>query len=171
MVKLLRIFYALTCLIRIGVIIPLLYSPVLGWFIIIFIDGFDYNLPLFSGVTYPKYQKIDKSLDILNRSYLLISAYLIFPWWIFVISAGFFVFRIIGDTLYFLTRSEKYFFIFPNFLEFFYIVYLLTGGIFISLASAVPLKLFHEYAIHINGWVDPILKKYIKNHPEHLRKV
>jgi hypothetical protein len=171
MAKLLCGLYLLSCFIRVGAIIPLFYSPFWGWLLIVFIDTFDYNLPLFGGMTWPKYQKIDKSLDILNRSYLLLSAYLIFPSMVFAVCAGFFVFRLIGDVLYFFTKSEKYLFFFPNFIEFFYIAYILTGGIFISLAYVVPLKLAHEYLVHIRGWVDPILKKYIINHPEHLRKM
>lgn len=163
--------YVFSCLIRIYSIVPILYSPILGWTIIFVFDLFDYALSLRSGMTWNSYQTVDKNIDILNRIYLLISSYLIFSHPIFLLFLFLFSFRLIGDILYIFTRSEKYFFFFPNIFELFYLVYYLSLSIFWSFLLVIPIKVLNEYILHIKNYIDPISKNYIKKHPEHMRSI
>ncbi|MEK7450272.1 MAG: hypothetical protein AAB019_12420, partial [Planctomycetota bacterium] len=91
--------------------------PLAGWFIIFFVDTIDYFFALRGGLTYAQYQLVDKSLDILNRFYFVVPA-LIFNWPVRDLFLLLFFYRLIGDFLYFKDKSEKYFFLFPNLLEF-----------------------------------------------------
>jgi hypothetical protein len=169
--KLFQLLYLLSCLLRIFAIFILLASPVLGWIILTFIDTVDYALALRAGLTWPKYQAIDKALDALNRVYFVLVFYLLAPNIIFYTSLAFLLIRGLGDILYFLKHQEKYYFFFPNVLEYFFIVYFLTYDIYLSLIISVPIKVAHEYFVHIKRWIDPISLKYLKNHPEHKRAI
>jgi len=171
--------YILFVLLRI-LLFPLFLSiPLFAWAISYFLDLVDYGAALRGGITYRTYQSADKILDVIFRIYMLISVYYLqFPFaWIFLVL---FFIRSLGDVLYFKTRNERHYFLFPNVMEFFYPLYLLWlafgratpysftllgGCLFIS----IVFKIVHEYALHIHNWIDPLSLTYIKDHPEHGR--
>ncbi len=165
-----RSFYILAAIVRILSLLVIIKWPLAGWFIIFFVDTIDYFFALRGGLTYAQYQLVDKSLDILNRFYFVVPA-IIFSWPVRDLFLLLFLYRLIGDFLYFMNKSEKYFFLFPNLLEFLLPTYILFNHDFLlSLAVSIPLKLAHEYGLHIKNLVDPISESYIRQHPEHNRE-
>jgi len=176
--KLFLTIYLLGLGIRFINIILFLINPLLGWLIGFIIDTLDYAAALRGGIKYLNYQKIDKTFDILFLIYILISAfYFHFPdLWIFVL---FFILRLIGSLLFYLTKSAKYLIYFPNVLEFFfpiYIVYLHQNIdnkliVIILLIICLIIKLGHEYLLHSRYYIDRFSLAYIKNHPEHGRDI
>lgn len=164
-----RFFYVFAAIVRILSLLVIIKWPMYGWFIIFFVDTIDYFFALRGGLTYAQYQLVDKSLDILNRFYFVVPA-IIFSWPVRDLFLLLFLYRLIGDFLYFKNKSEKYFLLFPNILEFLLPAYiLLHHDLLLSLAVSIPLKLAHEYGLHIKNLIDPISESYIRQHPEHNR--
>ncbi|MFA7249507.1 MAG: hypothetical protein WC273_07710 [Dehalococcoidia bacterium] len=98
--------------------LPVLLVPfpfAAGWanFVLDSVDG-DLLIPL--GVKDPTYQLIDKSADWVTYVFMVIAAWRA-GWPMRRAVAGLFVFRSVGQALFFLTRNELMFFLFPNFLE------------------------------------------------------
>jgi hypothetical protein len=171
-----KLIYGFVIVIRALSLPFFLVNPLAAWLFTLFLDTFDYSFALRSGLTYKKYQNIDKILDLLSRVYFVIAAYF-FAWDHAYLFLALFLLRLIGDYLYFKLRSEKFFFIFPNVIEYFFPLYILflpdpTGQtVVFLLIVATLMKLGHEYWIHINKWIDPVSKAYIKRHPEHRREI
>lgn len=166
------ILYGCAVLIRIGSIYFVIKWPLVGWAIIFLVDTIDYFFAIHAGLTFKRYQYIDKSLDLLNDLYLVIGAFVIgLPY--FFIYIVLFIIRIIGEVLYLKTRSDKFLVMFPNVIEFFFPLQILlsTWNPIFVLASALGIKMAHEYLLHVKHWVDPISRAYIRNHPEHERKI
>lgn len=156
--------------VRVLAIAVIINFPLGGWLIIFLIDTFDYYLALRTGITYSRYQQIDKSLDILNRLYFVIPAYF-FTWPHRHFFLFLFLYRLVGEFFFFRGKSERYFFFFPNLLEFLFPAYIIFNkNLVLALIVSLPLKLIHEYGLHIRGMVDPWSKSYIATHPEHQRK-
>lgn len=165
-----RFFYLAASVVRVLSLLAIIKFPLFGWFVIFFVDTIDYFFALRGGLTYAQYQLADKSLDILNRFYFVVPA-IVFNWPVRDLFLLLFFYRLIGDFLYFKNKSEKYFFLFPNLLEFLLPAYILFNrDLLWSLAIAIPLKLIHEYGLHIKNFVDPVSSAYINRHPEHARK-
>ncbi len=166
-----RVIYLILETIRILAVGIVIHQPFLGWLVIFLIDTNDYFFALRTGITYAQYQIIDKGLDILNRFYFVLPAY-VFTWPHRHLFLFFFFYRLIGDFIFFKSKSEKYFFIFPNLLEFLLPAYIIFDkDIFLALVIALPLKLMHEYGLHVKDLIDPWSKSYIRQHPEHQRKL
>jgi len=162
--------YIILEVIRVFAIAVIMKFPFGGWLIIFLIDTFDYYPALRTGITYSRYQQIDKSLDILNRLYFVLPAYF-FSWPHKHLFLVLFLYRLVGEFFFFKVKSERYLFFFPNLLEFLFPAYIIFSENFVlALIVALPLKLIHEYGLHIKGMVDPWSKSYITAHPEHQRK-
>ena len=167
--KIHRVFYIFAGIVRVLSVIAIIKWPLGGWLLIFFVDTVDYFFALRGGLTFAQYQSIDKSLDILNRFYFVVPA-LVFNWPVRDLFIILFFYRLVGDFMYFKNKAEKYFFLFPNVLEFLLPAYIIFNhNLLLSLAIAVPLKLAHEYGLHIKNFIDPTSRNYISNHPEHER--
>ena len=86
-------------------------------FILDTVDG-DLLIPL--GLSDPVYQTIDKSADWVTYVFMVIAAR---RWPIWRIVLGLFIFRSVGQALFFITGDELMFFFFPNFLEPLFLAY------------------------------------------------
>lgn len=170
MVPVYKALYTVVILIRILSVLVIFRWPLLGWLVIFITDTSDYFFALRAGFTYAKYEFIDKSLDILNRAYFVVPAFTFF-WPDRYVFLFLFFYRLIGDVLYFRSGKEKHFFFFPNILEFLLPAYIIFNhNLLLSLAISVPLKLVHEYGLHLKNYVDPVSRAYILKHPEHNRE-
>ncbi len=91
-----------------------------GWgnFVLDTIDG-DLLIPL--GLADTTYQPIDKIADWATYIGMVVLAYKM-RWPFKTLVMGLFVFRSIGQLLFLLTRKELVFFLFPNFLEPFFLI-------------------------------------------------
>jgi hypothetical protein len=84
--------------------------------------------------------------------------------------------RLIGDIFYFYTKKEKYFFYFPNIIEYFFPLFIFilpsisVEKIVFILIISIIVKIVQEYVLHINKWIDPLNLKYLKEHPEYKRE-
>lgn len=103
-------------------VIPILIIPfpfAAGWanFVLDTVDG-DLLIPL--GLDDPTYQLIDKTADWVTYVGMVGAAR---HWRIRRLIWGLFAFRTIGQLLFFVTREEIVFFLFPNFLEPLFLIY------------------------------------------------
>lgn len=102
--------------------LPILLVPfpfLAGWanFVLDTVDG-DLLSPL--GLSDPVYQTIDKAADWVTYVFMVVAAW---RWPIRRIVIALFLFRSIGQALFFITRNEMMFFFFPNFLEPLFLIY------------------------------------------------
>jgi hypothetical protein len=105
-------------------LLPVLLIPFpffAGWanFVLDTIDG-DLLIPL--GLSDPVYQNIDKSADWVTYVFMVLAAWR-GRWPILKIVIALFIFRSIGQALFFITGDELMFFFFPNFLEPLFLAY------------------------------------------------
>ncbi len=165
------VLYSLIIVFRILSLYLIINFPLLGWVLIFLVDTEDYFFALRTGLTFRQYQFIDKMLDMLNMLYLVIGAYFIglaYPLFYLLL----FGLRLVGELLYWRTKEDKYLFVFPNVIEFLFpLQILLNWNITIIFMVALVAKLGHEYLVHIYHWIDPISLKYIREHPEHQRRI
>ena len=104
--------------------LPILLVPFpffAGWanFVLDTVDG-DLLIPL--GLSDPVYQNIDKSADWVTYVFMVVSAFR-GRWPIRKIVLALFVFRSVGQALFFITQDELMFALFPNFLEPLFLAY------------------------------------------------
>ena len=107
---------ALYALVAAKYLLPVLLIPFpffAGWgnFVLDAVDG-DLLIPL--GLPNEVYQRIDKSADWVTYVFMVVAAW---RWPMRRVIIALFVFRSIGQALFFLTENEFVFFLFPNFLE------------------------------------------------------
>lgn len=168
--KIHRFLYILSGVIRVLSVVAIIKWPLGGWLLIFFVDTIDYYFALRGGLTFAQYQVVDKSLDILNRFYFIVPAFF-YNWPVRNLFIILFLYRLIGDFLYFKNKSEKNFFLFPNLLEFILPAYIIFNhNLIFALGIGVPLKMLHEYKLHVSNFIDPFSSAYINNHPEHGRE-
>ena len=146
-------------------LIPLLIVPfpfAAGWanFVLDTIDG-DLLIPL--GLEDPTYQPIDKAADYVTYFFMAIAAYK-GDWPIKKWILGFFIFRSIGQLLFFITNNEIVFFYFPNFLEPLFLIYATIlffkkeEGHAVFMRRVIPISIFifiykmqDEYITHVGN--------------------
>lgn len=107
---------ALVALVALKYLLPVLLIPfpfAAGWsnFVLDSVDG-DMLIPL--GLPNEVYQRIDKSADWVTYVFMVAAAW---RWPMRRVVIALFVFRSVGQALFFLTEDEFVFFLFPNFLE------------------------------------------------------
>lgn len=138
-------------------------APLAAGLLTIFLDAIDGNL-LFITFEMPRdlYQNYDKIMDLVSYAAMLIIG-LRLPIRKYVIAA--FVYRTIGQILFFITQNDRMFFFFPNFLELPFIAYFMFKKFgreifFLKYQILVYLilgfiKLGMEYSIHYTfvNWV------------------
>lgn len=103
-------------------LLPVLLVPfpfLAGWanFILDSVDG-DILVPL--GLPDRIYQRVDKSADWVTYVFMVVAGR---RWPIRRWLMGLFLFRTVGQALFFLTDDERVFFVFPNFLEPLFLAY------------------------------------------------
>ncbi len=173
-----KLAYSVIILIRIFIFPLFLTQPLLAWLITFVLDAFDYSFALRSGARYITYQMIDKVLDLLFVFYMVLAV-----WytnyqllWLFV---AYFVLRIIGSIFFEVTKNSKYLIYYPNLLEFFFPLYIISQTVFandttfitISFVVAYFAKMVQEEVAHNRYYLDPVSLAYIKKHPEHQRDI
>lgn len=124
--------------------VAIIWSPFLaGWanFVLDTVDG-DILIPL--GLEDPTYQPIDKAADWVTYVFMTIAAWK-GRWPILKWIVGLFIFRTIGQLLFFITNNEIVFFFFPNFLE---PVFLIYATILFFKKDKAP-ETFHKWRIPI----------------------
>lgn len=179
MQKLYALGYGLDIVVRMIFSIIFLFLPFTAWFFTTVIDTLDYGIALRSGLTFAQYQFIDKLLDVLSRIFLVIGAFYLNMelMWLFL---GLVIYRGIGDVLYSITHKERYFIFFPNIIEHFFPLALIYMSLIttlnmwivaILLLTAICTKMTHEYFLHAKTYIDPFSLHYLKQHPEHGRKI
>jgi hypothetical protein len=116
------IIIALKYLLPVGIIF---FPFAAGWsnFVLDTIDG-DILIP--GGLADSSYQIIDKVADWFTYVGMVIAAYRM-RWYIKKWVLGLFIFRSIGQILFLVTRDERMFFYFPNFLEPLFLIYATIG--------------------------------------------
>lgn len=148
------------------VLIPflILKFPFIGGLLSAGLDHFDLNLTSAFGEEIQNYQKVDKILDFF---YLSLEAIVALSWVNIRVkraALGLFLYRSLGILLFEITNTRAFLFFFPNFFEFFFLLYLFFQGIsgkdylvtkkdkiffFLSLLFFFSFKLYQEYSLHI----------------------
>lgn len=149
-------------LIRIIAPLLILKFPLIGILLAIFIDGSDWNLIDFkSQEHYDLYQYWDKGLDLY---FLSLAAVTTLAWRNLTarkIALSLFFYRVVGDSIFFLTGHRYFLFLFPNFFESYFVFYLLYSHfnkkfkltftfkncLLLITSLAIP-KIIHEYFVH-----------------------
>lgn len=171
-----KLLYYLLVVLRLLTFKLFVVSPLLAWVFTYFLDLFDYSAAIRSGISFIKYEWIDKSTDFVTRVYMVYTAYIL--GWPYAILLLMVFYRLIGDVLLAVTKNRKYLFIFPNLIEFFFPLYyfyirfnLDWPYLAIFLFASVILKIAHEYLLHVKNWIDPVSLKYLQAHKGHNRKL
>ncbi len=125
------------------------YNPILITALSFFLDTIDSEIAFRAKLSWKAYSLYDKLLDYWWYIWILIFCLNLS---IFPIILILFIIRSIGQSAFFLTKKEKYFFYFPNILEIFFIFYLFSFGKvdipFLLLISTL-IVLPREYIVHI----------------------
>lgn len=114
------ILIALVVALKFGLPVLLIPFPfAAGWanFVLDTVDG-DILIPL--GLSDPVYQRLDKSADWVTYVFMVVAAW---RWPIRWVVVALFLFRSVGQALFFITEDELMFFFFPNFLEPLFLAY------------------------------------------------
>jgi hypothetical protein len=145
-------------------LLPILLIPfpfAAGWanFVLDSVDG-DILIPL--GLPEPTYQLIDKAADWVTYVFMVAAAW---RWPIRRWIIGLFIFRSVGQALFFLTGDELVFFLFPNFLEPLFLAY--ATILVFRRAEAYAFYLRHRVAV----WAIVILYKMQDEYFTHVANV
>lgn len=156
--------YLLFFIVALKFLLPvlLIWFPFLsGWanFILDTIDG-DILIPL--GLEDYNYQTIDKIADYVTYVFMLIVGW---KWEIHKEIKATFALRTIGQALFFLTRDEKMFFYFPNFLEPLFLIY--ATLLFIKKKKAY--SIYRKYIAPI--WIFILIYKFQDEYITHIANV
>lgn len=160
---------------RLTLSILILKFPLAGGLLAVLIDYLDLELlNKLDPSSLGNYQIFDKLLDLF---YLSLEAFIALYWKNKVVSRLtflLFLYRLIGILIFEITNNSLFLVIFPNLFEFLYLSYLLGLKLFkrdylssnkiliLSLIILFPLKLTHEYLLHINTTHPWIKNKYIQ---------
>lgn len=168
--------YITLLLARLLSIFTFVQFPIITAVYVYFLDLFDYGAAIRANFDFAKYSVLDKSLDLITRFYMLYAGYVLGgPFMILLVMV---LYRLIGDIGLALTHNRKFLFLFPNFIEFFFPLYVIYVRYFpgdlkilgIFLAISIALKMLNEYLLHVKNWIDPVSLAYLKKHPK-LRKI
>jgi hypothetical protein len=124
--------------------VTIVFIPFLGGWANFILDTLDGDILIPLGLIDSTYQLIDKSADWFTYVGMVLCAHH-FKWpikkWIIIL----FIFRSLGQLAFFLSRDERVFFIFPNFLEPFFLIY--ASLVFLKKAKAYDFYTKHKFAI------------------------
>lgn len=156
-VKVFRFLAYLNVIYRILVPFLIFSYPILSTFLSIITDTIDGDIFQRARVKQKTYQLVDKTLDVY--------------WYIFIIIFSFhgefghvlfllFIFRLVGNLLYYILKDRHIFIFFPNIFEPFFCVYVLSlriswlhvllegENLFITMLIITVLKIINEVIIH-----------------------
>lgn len=157
-----KLLVLLVIFLRLSAAILILFSPVWGFIIYMIFDELDCRI--LCDIRIPckrpyreSYEVLDKALDLSGYLTMFVVS-LKTP--LFVLMAFLFAYRLIGNLLFISTRKESLLVWFPDFFTFAFIWLVLAkevgldiylGQKLYSLGSILlfPVKLFHEYLLHI----------------------
>jgi hypothetical protein len=161
----------LSCILRIFWGLLIIPMPLLGWFISFMSDNIDYGFAIRAKIKFKQYEYVDKTLDIWFRICCVITAYY-YQWDIANLFLGLVVFRFVGDILFALTKNQVSLLLFPNIIEPLFPAYILfvawnlpAWAIYPIFGLCVTIKIYHEYQIHYQKWIDPYSAKFLKANP------
>ena len=147
-----NVFALIIILLKILVPFSMMKFPIFGLWGNYFLDVVDGDILLSLGMTDQAYQTIDKSADLLSYIFMLILG---LRWSIKRTILILFVYRIIGQTLFFITGNEIIFFYFQNFLEPLMMIYALI--LFKQKSEKKTFEVYKKYFILI--WAIVIIYK------------
>lgn len=125
-----------------------------------FLDSIDIEFASQKVLTLAEYERWDKALDLWWYLNAMIFGWFSFPYFKYFL-LFLFVFRLIGDLIFFLKGDRRILFLFPNFFENVFLLislslfikplnFLLDGKYFLtSLTVVILLKIFQEWWIHV----------------------
>lgn len=155
-----KFLYYFIVLLRI-VAAPLIYVwPLLSVILSFFLDVVDIEFASRKVLTLSKYERYDKVLDTWWYINVMIFVWFQMPNYRYILLI-LFVFRTIGEVIFFIKNDRRIFFLFPNFFEniffliFFSIYYkplhflLSEKYIYLSLSVVIIAKIFQEWWVHI----------------------
>lgn len=140
-----------------------LFQPLAIW-ANYFLDIIDGDLLMGLGLSDYTYQTIDKAADYFSYIFMLILG---LRWRIKKPVLILFIYRTIGQLLFFITRNEQFFFIFQNFLEPLLLVY--TFLIFKTKSEPNAYKLYQLHRTKI--WLGIVIYKVINEWYLHLANI
>lgn len=140
---------------------PLIFIwPLLSVILSFFLDVVDIEFASRRVLTLSKYERYDKALDTWWYINVMIFAWFQMPNYRYILLI-LFVFRSIGEVIFFIKNDRRIFFLFPNFFEnifflIFFSIYfkplhflLSEKYIYFSLSVVIIAKIFQEWWVHI----------------------
>ena len=145
--------------------LPILFltQPLTIW-LNYFLDIIDGDLLRFLGLSEYTYQTVDKAADFVSYLFMLLMAR---KWRIRQTVVNLFIYRAIGQALFFLTRDERMFFLFQNFLEPLLLIYTLL--IFKTKSETKAYQLYQKHKILI--WSIVIIYKVVNEWYLHIANI
>ncbi|QQS44308.1 hypothetical protein IPM65_01775 [Candidatus Roizmanbacteria bacterium] len=109
-------FFFITLVIALKFVVPalMLYFPFASLWANYILDVVDGDILQYLGMSDMNYQTVDKTADYVSYIFMLLLG---MRWRIKKTVIALFIYRTIGQILFFLTRNELFFFYFQNFLE------------------------------------------------------
>lgn len=140
---------------------PLIFIwPLISIILSFFLDIIDIEFASRGVLTLSEYERSDKALDLWWYSNAMLFSWFSLPYYrLFLLTL--FIFRIVGDAIFFLKNDRRILFLFPNFFENIFLLiffslyfkqlnFLLDKKyFFISLSIVVLLKILQEWWVHI----------------------
>ncbi len=152
--------YYFVVLLRI-LVAPLIFIwPLTAIILSFFLDVIDIEFASRGALTLEKYERYDKALDLWWYFNVMTFSWFYLPNYRYVLLI-LFIFRTVGEVIFFIKKDRRIFFLFPNFFEniFFLIFFslnfkqlnfLLDKKYFLfSLSASISLKIFQEWWVHI----------------------
>ncbi|MCR4277361.1 MAG: hypothetical protein NUV87_04510 [Candidatus Roizmanbacteria bacterium] len=155
-----KFLYYLIVALRV-LVAPLVFIwPLLSVILSFFLDVIDIEFASRRVLTLSKYERYDKALDTWWYINVMIFAWFQMPNYRYILLI-LFVFRTIGEMIFFIKNDRRIFFLFPNFFEnifflIFFSIYfkplhflLSEKYIYFSLSVVIIAKIFQEWWVHI----------------------
>lgn len=147
-----------------------------GYFFTLLFDYLDsYFLRQKAKVNWNTYQIVDKAIDLVPYSVMLIVS---LHYGVFGFLLVLFVYRLIGEILFFTTKKTWYLVLFPNFFNISFGLFIVLQEIginfrVVSIKHLVLLLFVFFFQLYLEVWLHYIWPKYIKGHgyPPLVRKL
>ena len=153
-------FVWITILVRLVAGLVIFVNPWIGWLLYLFFDLFDF-VPWcrIAGLTQEEYEFLDKRIDSVNYFTMLLAS---FTYGFFPILIVFYLYRVIGENIFYKKGKRKYLILFPNLFEVFWVWYIVLPNINILPALAILsgiwglyllilVKVLQEFFCHLIG--------------------
>ncbi len=158
--KIFLTIYILSLLLRIGTAPLIFWFPLPAILLSFFLDGIDGEFASRKALTLAEYEYYDKALDLwwYTNAVLFSSFYFSDSPFIKYFLLLLFVYRLIGEVIFFKLNTRRILFWFPNFFEFFFVYFFIARylpilweqpWVSVISISLVGGKLFQEWWLHI----------------------